>query len=233
MGSGRTGFKVIAHHLIGHGAVLSIEPNMGTIIPEMGTTDPTSIADAIFTKGQQRVLSALFGRPDRSFYMNELVRLAGGGIGAVQRELASFVSSGLVTVRSQGNQRHYQANPHSPVFEELRSLVVKTFGVADWVRQALVPLADRLRFACIYGSTAKGTMHAASDVDVMLVSDALTLEEVLTALAPAERGLGRLVNPTLYAEAEFRKRAKSGQGFVAKVLAGETIALIGSTDGLV
>lgn len=216
---------------VGH---TTIKPNLGMIAPKMGiaSSPPSSIADAIFTKGQQRVLSALFGRPDRSFYVNELVRLAGGGIGAVQRELGSLVSSGLVTVRSQGNQRHYQANPNSPVFEELRGLVVKTFGVADWVRQALVPLADRLRYACIYGSTAKGTTHAASDVDVMLVSDELTLEDVLTALAPAERGLGRQVNPTLYAEAEFSKRARSGQGIVAKVLAGETISLIGSTDGL-
>ncbi len=87
-----------------------------------------SLADALFTRTQQRVLALLFGQPERSFYANELIGLAGMGSGAVQRELTALAGSGLVTVRSVGNQKHYQANADAPIFEELRGIVQKTFG---------------------------------------------------------------------------------------------------------
>src|SRR5262245_51779381 len=125
------------------------------IVPEMGVSARragASIADALFTKTQQRVLATLFGQPDRSFHVNEIVRLAAGGIGAVQRELQSLETSGLVIARRVGNQKHYRANPSSPVFDELRGLVVKTFGVADRLRQGLATLAPRLAYACVFGS---------------------------------------------------------------------------------
>lgn len=203
---------------------------MGMIAPEMGTNTSTSIADALFTKSQQRVLATLFGQPERSFYANEIVRLAASGSGAVQRELHALESSGLVNAHRQGNQKHYQANHASPIFEELRRLVAKTFGIADWLRHALAPLSAQITYACVYGSVAKGGMHAASDIDVLIVADGLPLEAVYEALSPAERQLGRKINPTVYTSAEFTRRRKAGNAFVSKVLAGERIALIGVLD---
>lgn len=204
------------------------------IAPEMGMQieHAHSVADALFTRTQQRVLATLFGHPERSFYANEVVRLAGVGSGAVQRELRSLVASGLATLERQGNQVHFRANPHSPVFGELRSLVVKTFGVADRLRQALAPLAGRIAFAALYGSQARGATHAASDVDVLVVADDLTLEALLRALAPAELELQRKVNPTLYTASEFARRRKARTGFVSKVLAGTSVPLIGGVSGL-
>jgi uncharacterized protein len=189
-----------------------------------------SIADALFTKSQQRVLATLFGQPDRSFYANEIVRLAASGTGSVQRELQALESSGLVTVERHGNQKHYQANRASPIFHELHSIVVKTFGIADWLRRALEPLEDRITYACIYGSVAKGGMHAASDVDLLIVGDGLTLEAVHDALSPIEQQIARRINPTLYTSEEFARRRKSGQAFLSKVLAGDRIPLIGFLD---
>lgn len=104
----------------------------------------TSTADALFPKVRQRVLAVLFGSPDRSYYTNELIALAQSGAGAVQRELADLSAVGLLTVRKQGNQRHYQANAASPVFTELRGLILKTIG-----------LSDVLRFVVHKGSTAR------------------------------------------------------------------------------
>ena len=212
---------------------LTKTPSLGILVPTMGAPSgaPISIADALFTKTQQKVLATLFGQPDRSFYANEIVRLAASGIGAVQRELQSLESSGLVTARRRGNQKHYQANPAAPVFEELRSLVAKTFGVADRLRQALAPLAPNLEYACVYGSVAKGTAHAASDIDLLLVGDGLTLEDVFAAVAPAENQLGRKVSPVLYGVDEFGRRRKAGNAFTSKVIAGVRIPLIGSLDG--
>jgi len=104
--------------------------------PGKGPVQPVGVADALFTKVQQRVLGVLFGNPGRSFFANEVIALAGSGTGAVQRELTRLAASGLVTVKRIGNQKHYQANAASPVFEELRGLVVKTSGIADVLRAA-------------------------------------------------------------------------------------------------
>src|SRR5437667_8011461 len=121
------------------------------------------LADALFAKVQQRVLAVLFGNPGRSFYANEIIGLAGSGTGAVQRELARLEASGLVTVTRIGQQKHYQANATSPVFEELRALVLKTFGLTEVLRAALEPSSPSIRAAFVYGSIAKGKDTAASD----------------------------------------------------------------------
>ena len=187
----------------------------------------TSVADALFTATQQRVLSLLFGQPGRSFFTRELIDLAGGGRGAVQRELARLQASGLIVQTVLGNQKHYRANANAPIFAELCGIVVKMLGPADTLRQALAPLADEVELALLYGSVAKRSDTAHSDVDLLLVSDTLTLEQVYAALAPAEQTLGRAINPTLYTQAEFRKRLEQRSPFLTKLLAGETTALIG------
>ncbi len=170
-------------------------PKLGTKMPEMGNIAatkntrpahrkagvvregaPTSLADALFTTTQQRVLALLFGQPNRSFYASEMIERTGSGSGAVQRELKRLASSGLVTVKRIGNQRHYQANPDSPVFEELCGLVKKTVALAEPIRESLSPLADRMSLALLYGSIAKGTDTATSDIDILIVAERITLE---------------------------------------------------------
>src|SRR5688500_8594075 len=151
---------------------------------------PASLADALFSKTQQRVLGVLFGRPDQSFFANEIVRLAGGGFGAVHRELAALEAAGLVTASRIGNQKHYQANRQAPIFEELRGIVTKTVGVADVLRAALAPLKPRIRAAFVYGSIAKGTDTAKSDIDLMVVGDKVEYADIFKRVTDAERRLG-------------------------------------------
>lgn len=192
----------------------------------------TGIADALFSATQQRVLALLFGQTGRSFFTNELIGLVGSGSGAVQREVKRLVESGLVTVTRLGSQKHYQANAAAPIYEELRGIVTKTLGPAEVLRTALAPLGDTVRLALVYGSVAKGSDTAQSDIDLLLVSDTLTLEQVYEVLAPVEAQLGRRVSPTLYSVAEFRRRRTSGNPFLTKVLAGETIPLTEDRDDL-
>jgi predicted nucleotidyltransferase len=201
------------------------------IVPEMGTTDTRrlTIADALFTRTQQRVLGILFGQPERSFFANEIFQRAASGRGTVQRELARLLASGMVTVRQVGNQKHYQANSASPVFHELRSILLKTTGLADPILAALRPLHRHIELALIYGSVARGEDTASSDVDLLIVSDDLLLEDLLSRLEKAERQVGRPIHPTLYTRAEFSSRRKNNS-FVQKVLAGPVIALFGSLD---
>lgn len=207
---------------------------MGIIIPDMGTKveTPFGIGSALFTKTQRQVLGLLFGHPDRSWYINEIVRKAGVGIGTVQRELEKLTSAGLLTVRKVGNQKHYQANTGSPVFQELRGIVLKTFGVADELRRALEPVAAKITVAFVYGSVARGADTAASDIDLMIVSGQLSYPEVISAIAEAETRLGRAVNPTLYSPAEISRKLAEDNSFLKRVAGQEKIFLIGSDDDL-
>lgn len=191
-----------------------------------------SLASALFTATQQRVLGLLFGQPERSFFATELISLAGAGSGGVQREIQRLVESGLITVARVGNQKHYQANRAAPIYDELHGIVVKTLGPAGVLRAALAPLEPRIHAAVLYGSVAKRSDSAASDIDVMIVADGFTLESIYAALAPAEKRLGRSVSPTLYTVKEFRRRRAAGNPFLSKVLAGPHKLLIGNADAL-
>ena len=190
------------------------------------------VADALFGRVQQRVLGVLFGQPRRSFYANEIIALARSGSGAVQRELARLEAAGLVTVNRVGKQKHYQANAASPVFEELRALILKTVGLADVLRTALAPLERDIQAAFVYGSIAKGQDTAASDVDLMVISDRLTHAELFATLESASNQLGRKVSPTLYSAKELARRKKREQSFVTRVLAQPKLWLIGDERAL-
>lgn len=189
---------------------------------------PLSISDALFPLVRQRVLALLFGRAERSFYANEVIALAQSGSGAVQRELAALSEAGLLTVTRVGNQRHYQANSASPVFAELRGLVLKTSGLADVLRAALAPLASQISGAFVYGSVAKQTAGASSDVDVMIVSETLSYAEAFAVLESAAASLARPVNPTLYTPAEFTRRVAQDHAFIKRALEHPKIWLLGS-----
>lgn len=187
--------------------------------------------DALFTKTQQRVLSILFGQPFRSFYANEIIRLANCGAGAVQRELEKLLASHLITVSKIGNQKHFQANTNSPIFKELHQIVVKTFGIADVLRQGLLGLLPNIEVAFIYGSVAKGLETANSDIDVMIIGS-VSNQEVLTALGPLQITLARKINPTIYTVDEISQRYKIGKTFVLRVLEQAKIFIKGSEDEL-
>lgn len=190
------------------------------------------MAQALFSVTQQRVLGLLFGQPDRSFYATEIIGLAGVGSGAVQRELSRLTASGLVTVRPVGNQKHYQANPASPIYEELCGIARKTVGLAEPLRQALAPLAARIKAAFVFGSIARKTDTAASDIDLLIVSDSVEYADVFLALEAASAELGRPVNPTIYTAKELAKRIGQHEAFVTRVLAQPKVWLIGGDDDL-
>jgi len=191
-----------------------------------------SLADALFSGTQQRVLALLFGQPDRSFYANEIIALARGGSGAVQRELARLAQSGLVTVRVSGKQKHYQANRDSPIFEELCGIARKTVALAEPLRTALAPLARRIRAAFVYGSVAKRQDTASSDVDLMVVSDKASYADLFAVLEQVSQQLGRTVNPTILSTKELAQRVAKGESFITRVLAQPKIWLIGGEDAL-
>lgn len=242
---GRRGPKAPAGPSGGRLSSLMIMPKKGMIVPVMGMTAPsypaaapadgtpvTGLADALFGATQQRVLGLVFGQPERSFYASELIALTRSGSGAVQRELRRLESSGLVTVRTSGRQKHYQANRDSPIFEELRGIARKTLGLVEPLRVALEPLRDRLRGAFVFGSVARGEDTATSDVDLMLIGDGLSYPDVFAAIDPMTERFGRKVNPTIYDVEEFERRVRRGDAFVTRVLSQPRLWLHGNDDAL-
>jgi predicted nucleotidyltransferase len=191
-----------------------------------------SLGSALFTDSQSRVYRWLFGQPERTYHLNELRRLTGLGSASLQRELNRLATAGLVDAQAVGNLRRFQANPHSPVYAELVALTRKALGAVPLLRDALHPLQPGLQAAWVYGSVAKQSDTAHSDVDVMLVGDGFLLSQVLACLEPVEAQLGRKVNPTCYTPQEFARRRAEPDSFVNRVLAQPLLALIGDAHGL-
>ena len=191
-----------------------------------------NLSDALFTATQQRVLGRFFAKPGRSYSVSELIQATGAGSGAVQREVARLAGSGLLTVELVGKQKRYRANPDSPIHDELAAIVRKTFGLATPLRETLQPLAQRLHAAFIYGSVAKGLDTAASDIDLLVISDDLSYADIMTVLHPLIERLGRPINPTIYTRSELAERIRAKNSFVTRMLAQPRLWLIGNDDAL-
>lgn len=213
-------------------------PNMGinktppaASIAQNAVMANSTMADALFTKTQQRVLFLLFGFPERVYFLNELIALAQSGSGAVQRELKRMTESGLVIKTRMGNQTHYQANTETPLFAELCQIIQKTVGLSSIIKDALMPLNDRISVAFIYGSIAKASDSASSDIDLMVISEDVKYEEIFEALEHIP--LGRPINPTIYTRLDFMQRKNSGNAFITRILEQPLLWIIGTKEQLV
>ena len=187
-----------------------------------------NIGSALFTESQSRLYVWLFGQPERAFHLNELRRLTGLGSASLQRELKRLTEAGLIDAETVGNLRRFQANPQSPVYAELLALTRKALGMVPLLREALQPLQPGLLSAWVYGSVAKQTDTARSDIDVMLVGTDLSLSQILARLEPAEALLGRRINPSCYTPDEFERRRAEPDSFVNRVLSQPVLPLIGN-----
>ena len=208
------------------------------MIPNMGTLKKTKevkktqkgFMEALFTSTQRKVLGLLFGQPKRRYFMSELISIAESGSGTVQRELAKLTDSGLVTAEKQGIQKYYQANTQSPIFDELYSIFSKTAGLNTLLSRALEETNAKIELALIFGSSAKGQDKVNSDIDLLIVSDDLTLEVLYNSLEKVEITTRRKVSPVIYTRAEFTKKRNTGNSFLERVLKGKFTTLIGNAN---
>lgn len=189
----------------------------------------SQLSDALFTETQQQVLGLLYGQPQRSFYIKEILRLTGMGVATIKRELDRMLAAGILRMTRIGNQHHYQANPQCPIYAELLGIVKKTFGVAEVIRGALEPLAGRIERAFVFGSVASGKETAASDIDLLIIGEA-GFAEVVGALHPVQETLGREVNPKIYRREEWTRMMNAKDAFVTEVMAKPRMDVIGGGD---
>ncbi len=186
----------------------------------------SSLGSLFLGKTRLAILSLLFSPPDRKLYLRQIIRLTGAGQGAIQRELASLVQAGVLIKTREANLAYFQVNRALPIFAELRGIVQKTAGVANLLRAALLPLADTIQRAFIYGSIAEGTERAESDVDLFVIGD-VSFFDVVSATSPLLEMLGREINPTVFTTDEYAKRVAANDHFVRQVEANAQIDVIG------
>ena len=189
------------------------------------------LSSVLFGKARRGILSLFFSRPEETFYLRQIVQLTGIGLGPIQRELKQLSDAGIIQRKPQGRQVYFQANRECPIFNELKSIVIKTVGIGDVLRSALTPITDRIAVAFIYGSFADGKEKEQSDVDVFIIGD-ITFGEVVNAFQEAQNVIGREINPTVYPAEEIRSKIAENKHFLKSVLNGPMIFLIGDKNEL-
>jgi predicted nucleotidyltransferase len=194
--------------------------------------DAVGLSDALFSKVQQRVLALIFGHSERSFYTSEIIRKINSGVGAVERELSKLERSGLISVERVGNQKHYRANRAAPIFEELRGLVEKTVGLAEPIKKSFQPYADGIKIAFVFGSVARGTDTARSDIDLVVIGDDLNYSDLYAAAQNAETALGRKLNPLFLSPRDWHRKASDKGSVFNKIGRSPKIFIIGSEEDL-
>jgi len=205
---------------------------MGTIDHSMSTTINTdNIANSLFGKTRRAVLALLFSHVDERFYFRQIVRLIGTGLGALQRELKNLSKAGIISKSAQGNQIYYQANPDCPVFNEIKNLVMKTVGVGDVLKTALLPLGEHINVAFLFGSIVKGNEHSDSDIDIVVIGN-VTFAEVVSTLNHTQETVRREINPVVYPTAEFQAKLAENNHFIKSVLRSPKFFIIGSDSEL-
>ena len=177
-----------------------------------------------------RLLTLFLTHPTEAFYIRQIARLTGETYNNVRQELKNLAQLGLVLSERRANATYYRANVDHFLFPELKRIIFKTEAMGDRLREALSALGD-IRVAFIYGSTAKGTELAFSDIDLMIIGD-VDLEALDGAIDRMEEEMGRTVNYTLFDVEEWRERVAQGHSFVTDVLTHDKIFLMGDEDEL-
>lgn len=191
-----------------------------------------SVSDLLFPNQYRRkVLGLLIMRPDQQIHLRELARMIGAAPGTLKKELDALCRAGLLHSQRIGNQTRFSANTDHPVFPELQALIRKTTGMGDALRLSLVPLADRIHAAFVFGSMASATENANSDIDLMVIGE-VTFADIINATYETQTALGREINPKVMSPAEWQDKKTAGNAFLQDVMAKPRIMLIGDAHAL-
>jgi len=191
-----------------------------------------SVSDLLFPNQYRRkVLGLLLVKPGQWIHLRELARMTGAVPGTLKKEVDALCDVGLLQSRRIGNQTQFSANTAHPVYPELQALINKTIGLADALRASLLPLADKIKAAFVFGSIASSNENASSDIDVMIIGE-VTFAAAINALYDTQTTLGREINPKVMSPGEWLEKKSGGNTFVQEVLAKPKIMLIGDTLAL-
>lgn len=190
-----------------------------------------SLGSLLFTDYRRKVLGLLLLHPDTRYHLREIARLTKTQPGTLARELNKLADAGVLLRERVGNQLLYAANRQCPIFAELAGILRKTSGLAEVLADALLPLAERIEVAFVFGSMASGTARADSDIDLMVIGEA-GFAELVGALYPLQEQLGREINPKVYTRREWQELVAGQGAFVREVLGKPRLFCLGNDDDL-
>jgi predicted nucleotidyltransferase/DNA-binding HxlR family transcriptional regulator len=183
------------------------------------------LAELLSSRARAEIFRLLFSGAGDELHVREIERRSGLNDSTLRQELRKLVRLDLVRSRRDSNRVYYRAKTENPLYPEIRNLVLKTSGLADALKSALVD--KRIRVAFVFGSIARGEEKAGSDVDLMVIGQ-LGLRDLSRLLSGIEEKIGREVNPHVLREEEFRKRVRAKEHFVSRVMQSSKIFIIGS-----
>lgn len=188
------------------------------------------VTDALFPKARTEILRILFRGTGESLHLREIVRQAGLNLRTVQRELANLTQAELIISRRDGNRQYFCANKNHPIYEELKGIVQKSAGIPEAIREALATVAG-IQIAFIFGSIAKETEKAQSDIDLMVIGDT-DLRPLVTALRPVGEKVGRVINPYNITANTWKSKLATDDAFIQNVSNEEKVFIKGTEDEL-
>ncbi len=187
--------------------------------------------DSLMPRTRQDILAAAFIRPDTEFYAAELASKLGVPPSSLQRELKQLTSADILTSTVRGHMTFYRANKESPLFVDLRGLMLKTRGLVDVLTYALRPLIPKIEVAFVFGSIAAGNERSESDIDLMVVGSVRPMDLSLP-LRRVRNEIGREINPSVYTGTEFRSKLGAGDHFLTHVMSEPRLTIVGSANDL-
>ena len=191
---------------------------------------PPLLQSLISSKTRVKLLTLFFTRPGERFYGRELQRLLGLQPRSVHRELQRLEAAGLLLTQDEGRVKYYSTNLASPIYPELRSLILKTTGLGDALRASVRSLG-KVQHAFLFGSAATGYEIPGSDIDLMIVGDP-DLGEVSKMIAKIEHGLGRPVNYLIFSREEIEAKLRNKEAFAVNAFTRPRVMLLGVEDDL-
>jgi predicted nucleotidyltransferase len=192
-------------------------------------TKAKDISAVLFPGTKRKILALFFLNPDKEYYFSEVVRLTGTRQGVIQRELNSLTEAEILTSEKRGRQKFYSVNRKHPIFQDLRNIIFKTYGVIGKIREVLESVSKQIKIAFVYGSFARGKEVSGSDLDLFVVGN-IGLDELVSSLSSVEHAIGREINPTLFSAAEFKKKWSQKNHFIRSMASAEKEFVIGSED---
>lgn len=176
-------------------------------------------------------MALLYSHVDERFYFRQIARVLEIGLGALQRELANLSNTGIIRKTIIGRQVFYQANSKCPIYIELKNLVMKTIGLGDVLKSALLPFEEQINVAFLFGSIAKGNENSNSDIDIVVIGN-VTFADVVSTLSHVQETVRREINPVVYPTKEFHAKLAENNHFIKSVLKSPKYFIIGSDSEL-
>lgn len=189
------------------------------------------ISSLLFPEYRRRVLGLLLLHPENHYHVREIARLTSTAPGTLHRELTKLAKAEVLTREVSGNQVYYQANRSFSIFDELASILRKTSGLVDVLTNALIPFADKITVALVFGSVGRGTESAGSDVDLLIIGE-IDFVTLVKALYPTQEIISREINPKVYHKDEWKKLVRKKDPFAQEILKNPKLFIIGAANEL-